>query len=71
MIYRAARAYDGSIRIRRDEDEYVDLKSVMGLIALGLIKGDTVSIEVYGPEEKRLLSEITELIERNHDYPPR
>ena len=43
----------------------------MGLIALGLDKGDVVEIEVEGPNESEKLAELLELFERRYDFAPR
>ena len=48
-----------------------NLKSVMGLIALGLVQGDQVDITVDGPDEEAVCAKLISLIEKRYDYPPR
>ena len=48
-----------------------DLKSVVGLIALGLLQGDEVDVRVTGPDESDVCSRLVEFLERQYDYPPK
>ena len=48
-----------------------DLKDHMGLLALGLCKGDTVDITVTGPDEEKICNVFVELFQREFDFPPR
>jgi phosphotransferase system HPr (HPr) family protein len=48
-----------------------DLQDHMGLLAMGLCKGDTVEIRVWGNNEEEVCEELVELFERNFDFPPR
>ena len=66
----AVRGYDGEVHVRHGDMD-TDLKSVIGLIALGLPHGSSVEIEVSGPDEKTKLAEMVELFERVYDFPPR
>ena len=49
----------------------IGLSGVMGLIALGLQQGDTVDVEVDGPDDKAVCDQVVELLEKNFDFPPR
>ena len=70
MIYAAAKSYEGSIEVARG-DQSASLAGVMGLIALGLSRGDEVVISVSGPDEEEKLLELQELFAREYDFPPR
>lgn len=48
-----------------------DLKDHMGLLALGLCKGDAVNITVSGPDEEKVCDALVELFQRDFDFPPR
>ena len=47
-----------------------DLKDHISLLAMGLVKGDSVSITVAGEDEEKVCSQIIELFEREFDFPP-
>lgn len=49
----------------------VELNSVMGLLSLGLVQGDEVTIKVAGPDEAKVAAQVKELFERHYDFPPR
>ena len=49
----------------------VELNSVMGLLSLGLVQGDEVTIKVEGPDEEKVAAQVKELFERQYDFPPR
>jgi len=49
----------------------VELNSVMGLLSLGLVQGDEVTIKVEGPDEEEVAAQVKELFERHYDFPPR
>ena len=48
-----------------------DLKSVMGLIALGLVQEDQVDVAVEGPGEEAVCAKTIGLFEKLYDFPPR
>ena len=70
IIIEAASKYTGNISVSSKEME-ADLKNIMGLIAMGLVKDDKVEITVSGPNEETVLKQIVELFETNFDFPPR
>ena len=69
-IYQGLKDYPGSIRLSA-HGMSVSLSSVMGLIALGLQRGDTVEVEVDGPDDSAVCDHAVELLEKNFDFPPR
>lgn len=48
-----------------------DLKDHIGLLAMGLCKGDEVLVIVKGSKEAETAEKIVELLERHYDFPPR
>ncbi len=48
-----------------------DLKDHIGLLAMGLCKGDEVAVIVKGEGEEETAQKIVELLERHYDFPPR
>ena len=70
VIFSEMKDYNGTIALSA-KGMRTDLKSVMGLIALGLQVGDTVEIEVTGPGEEGACTQLIELLERVYDFPPR
>lgn len=70
VIIKEAEKYSGKITVKA-KDMSIDLNNIMGLIALGLAKGDTVEIEVTGPDEDVYVETLKNLFEQNFDFPPR
>ena len=70
IIYAAAKSYEGTIVVTCG-DRSANLAGVMGLIALGLSRGDEVEISVTGSGAEEKLSELQELFAREYDFPPR
>lgn len=48
-----------------------DMKSVVGLIAIGLVRGDVVDVTVSGPDEQDVCSRLVDLLEKQYDFPPK
>lgn len=67
---KAIESYDGKVRLGTD-GHLSDIDSIMGIIALGLCQGDTVTIEVEGEDELRMADELVKLFETHFDFPPR
>ena len=47
------------------------MKSVVGLIAIGLVRGDVVDVTVSGPDEQDVCSRLVDLLEKQYDFPPK
>ncbi len=62
--------YDGDVRVLSDKSE-CDLRSVMGLLAMGMEQGDTVTIRVEGEREEEMCKRLVDLFESEFDFPPR
>lgn len=69
VILKAVGAYPGTIRVQAAAGD-CDLRSVLGLISLGLECGASVHIQVQGPDEARMGRRLVELFETAFDFPP-
>ena len=70
VIIKAAAGYPGTIQVSGKGMD-INLKNIMGLIAMGLQKGDSVQISVSGPDEEKTAEELKSLFEKEFDFPPR
>ena len=70
VIIKAVEAYDGEVLVSNGSGE-ADLRSIFGLMALGLLPGDRVTIRVEGPDEAGQAARLKELFETHFDFPPR
>ena len=68
IIAKEAQSYGGSIMISNGKSGPVAAKSVMGLISLGIACGQTVKIEVDGPDAESMADTMRELFETNFDF---
>jgi len=48
-----------------------DLRSIYGLLCLGLEPATSVTLEVTGPDEEQWADCLQELLERHYDFPAR
>lgn len=62
--------YPGNITLKAHGTE-TEVRNVMGLIGLGLQMGDTVTVCVEGPDEKKMCAEVISMLETLFDFPPR
>lgn len=60
-LVKKATKYPCDIRIRKGSKE-IDLKSILGLLSLGVGKGDEVTIIVDGRNEKEIIKVLVEYI---------
>ncbi|MFP4490708.1 MAG: HPr family phosphocarrier protein [Spirochaetaceae bacterium] len=60
--------YDGKVTVGT-ENAKVELNNIMSLLSLGLVKNDTVTIQVEGPDEENTAQALVELFERHFDFP--
>jgi phosphocarrier protein len=70
MIVKDAMAYPGTIIVTSAAGS-CDLKSIMGLLALGLGPGEEITIVVTGPDEADYGHALRKLFETQFDFPPR
>jgi len=65
-----ARDYPGQI-VATAKGGQTDLKSVLGLLMLGLEHGHEVRLAVTGPDEEAFCRQLVDLFETDFDFPPR
>jgi len=70
LIIEAIKDYQGKIILKTDRME-AKLATAIDLLSLGLLRGDTVDIEVIGPQEKSICTKLKVLFETKFDFPPR
>lgn len=70
VIQEAFKNYPGKITLSAKGRE-VELRSVLGLIALGLQEGDTVAVTVEGPADGVICTELIALLEKRFDFQPK
>lgn len=56
--------YQSSVMVQpQGSDSRIDGKSILGLMTLGLAKGEQVTIITEGPDEEEALASLTKLVE--------
>lgn len=70
VISTAVQDYAGTISIQSAEDS-IDQVNTMNLLTLGLTAGDTITIQVSGPDEGEICGKLVRLFETHFDFPPR
>lgn len=70
LIIETIKDYPGKIILKTDRMKTV-LATAIDLLSLGLLRGDTVDIEVIGPQEKSICTKVKRLFETEFDFPPR
>jgi phosphocarrier protein HPr len=69
-IVKESMAFQGELSVTSPNGT-CDLKSIMGLLALGLAPGERISVTVKGPGEKAFAKTLKALFEKHFDFPPR
>jgi len=69
VIAQEVRSYPGRITVRTSDGREADPRRLLELISLGIHCGDTVVIEVEGPDEDKVCTRLVELFETNFDFP--
>ncbi|OVE80780.1 hypothetical protein BVY04_04915 [bacterium M21] len=69
LIVNDVKKYDGDVRVVAESGES-NLRSVLGLVSLGLETGFNVTLEVDGPDEETYCDHLVELFETHFDFPP-
>ncbi len=68
VIAKEAQSYSGSIKIIKQDGSNCEARNIMGLIGLGITVGQTVEIEVDGPDENMVCENMIELFETSFDF---
>ena len=70
VIAKALKSYPGDVRVFGEEGQ-CNPRSVMEIMTLALEPGNSVWIEVDGPDEGTFCDRAVELFETHFDFPPR
>lgn len=61
MFVQVANKYSSRIYIIM-EDKQVNAKSIMGIVSLGMLKDEEVSLQADGPDEQEAVSELAKML---------
>lgn len=62
LFVQTANQFDSDIRIRKENNE-INGKSIMGIMAIGIASGETIEIVTEGHDEKEAMDALIDLIE--------
>jgi phosphotransferase system HPr (HPr) family protein len=57
--------FQSEIILEKNADEEADAKSILGLMSLGLEKGEKVVLKISGPDENLAMKAVEELFNNN------
>ena len=61
MFVQVANKYASRVYIIM-EDKQVNAKSIMGIVSLGMLKDEEVSLQAEGPDEQEAVNELAKMI---------
>lgn len=61
LLVQTASKFSSSIKVKID-DKIVNAKSIMGIIALGILDGQNVTISADGPDEELAVQELVDFL---------
>lgn len=65
LFVQTANKFCSQVRVRKVKGkEYVNGKSIMGILMLAVTAGKSIIVEAIGPDAKEAISALTELVER-------
>jgi phosphocarrier protein HPr len=64
MLTEKASQFSSHITLHTSDDDVVDVKSILGLMALGLDKGSLVTLAAEGEDEQQAVEALAELFEK-------
>lgn len=67
VLMEKSTAFQSDIVLKKSDSEEADAKSILGLMSLGVEKGETVVIKINGSDEKEAMSAIERLFANNFD----
>jgi len=68
LIVQEAREYPGEIRVTGPSGQTENAANLLGLISMAIHCGETVTIEVEGPEEEKICARMVGLFEKEYDF---
>ncbi len=63
LLVKEAGRFQSRLTMNADGNQEIDLKSILGIMTLGLAKGDKVTVSAEGEDEEEALHAIINLIE--------
>jgi phosphocarrier protein HPr len=69
LFVRSANRFLSEIKVRNltNGSEYVNAKSILRILALGVYRGFRIQVSIDGPDEAAALEEIAALVNNNFD----
>ena len=68
MIISAVRDYEGRVEVLSSSGKRASLRSILALLSLGLTGGEEITLEVSGPQEEKVCSELAEMFASHFDF---
>lgn len=68
QITKKVKGYGGVVRITNSTGMEASANSILAILRLGLIVGDSVTVSVEGPDEEKMCDEIMEMLENPFEY---
>jgi phosphotransferase system HPr (HPr) family protein len=65
VLMETATPFQSEIIVEKNADEEADAKSILGLMSLGLEKGEKVVLKISGPDENLAMKAVEELFNNN------
>ena len=66
LFVKEAAKYVSDIYIIKDGKEF-NAKSIMGILSMGVVKGDTITIQADGEDEEEAVNKLAELVNNNFE----
>ena len=68
VIAKAVQGYTGKIQVVGPDGKIATPTSVLSILSLGLTAGDTVTINVTGPDEATVAKTLKDLFSKHYDF---
>ena len=68
LIVSSVQGYPGKIEVFASSKKRASLHSILSLLSLGLTAGEEVTLEVTGPDEEQVCSELALMFARQFDF---
>lgn len=65
VLMEAVTKFQSNIVLKKSDSEEADAKSILGLMSLGIETGETVAVEISGPDEKEAMETVEKLFNNN------
>lgn len=65
LVSEACRYTGTDINVRTDENTWVDLKSIMGVLTLNYLKAQKISLQIIGEDEEGVARDFSKFIKEN------